>query len=439
VDAGTLVSARFRIVRCIGSGTTGDVYEAVDRDRGGRTAIKALRLTHPLAVSRFKREFRVLQDLEHPNLVSLGELIEENGRLFFTMELADGCDFLSYVRPAGASFDEERLRHGFAELAGALEALHARGLVHRDVKPSNVLVTGGGRVVVLDFGLALGVEEANPTWTGPSIVGTPQYMSPEQAAGQPAGPASDWYSAGVILYEALTGRPPHEGPGMKILADKQTVEPTPPSEIEPAVPADLSALCSALLRFDPAERPTSTTAIRRIGRTPSRRSSRRITSTPLQGPLFVGRSAELAALRAVLDGDVLRDGTPATVLIRGESGVGKTTLARVFLRSIEDEALVVRGRCFERESVSYKAFDGVVDGLSRALARMDPASAAAMHAAPCRRARRRVPGAQAREGVCRCTGGRRARPARSARSRVRRAARVAGPSRAPSHARARDR
>jgi eukaryotic-like serine/threonine-protein kinase len=378
VDAGTLVSARFRIVRCIGSGATGDVYEAVDRDRGGRTAIKALRLQHPLAISRFKHEFRVLQDVEHPNLVSLGELIEENGRLFFTMELVDGRDFLSYVRPSQSEVDEARLRHAFAELGLALEALHARGLVHRDVKPSNVLVTSLDRVVLLDFGLALDVEDHNPTWTGPSIIGTPHYMSPEQAAGQPAGPASDWYSAGVILYEALTGRPPHEGPIMKILADKQTVEPVPPIELDPRLPPDLSDLCSALLRFSPADRPTSATAVRQLGRERTRRSSKRIAGTPTQGPLFVGRNAELVQLRAALDDDVLRDGAPAAVLIRGESGVGKTTLARVFLRSIENDALVVRGRCFERESVSYKAFDGIVDGIARALSRMEPATAAAM-------------------------------------------------------------
>ena len=213
VNAGTLISARFRILRCIGSGSTGDVYEAVDRDRGGRTAIKALRLEHPHAISQFKREFRALQDVEHPNLVSLGELFEENGRLYFTMELIDGTDFLGYVRPAGGEgFDEARLRHGFSELGNALEALHARGLVHRDVKPSNVLVTHDDCVVILDFGLAASFEERSATWSGPSIVGTPHYMSPEQAAGQPAGPPSDWYSAGVILYEALTGRPPHDGP-----------------------------------------------------------------------------------------------------------------------------------------------------------------------------------------------------------------------------------
>ncbi|MBL9013017.1 MAG: AAA family ATPase, partial [Myxococcales bacterium] len=379
MDAGTLVSTRFRIVRCIGSGATGDVYEAVDRERGGRTAIKALRLQHPLAISRFKHEFRVLQDLEHPNLVSLGELIEENGRLFFTMELIDGSDFLSYVRPTGTSFDEPRLRHAFAELGQALEALHARGLVHRDIKPSNVLVTKEDRLVMLDFGLAADVEEHRPTWSGPTIVGTPHYMSPEQAAGQPAAPASDWYSAGVILYEALTGKPPHEGPMMKLLADKQSVEPTPPAELDPAIPADLSALCAALLRFHPSKRPTSATGIRQLARAPSKRAeAKRVTGTPSQGPVFVGRTAELSQLRAILETDVLRDGAPAAVLIRGESGVGKTTLARVFLRSLANDAIVVRGRCFERESVSYKAFDGIIEGLARALGRMEPAAAAAM-------------------------------------------------------------
>src|SRR5690606_38801427 len=181
--------------------------------------------------------------------------------------------------------------------------------VHRDIKPSNVLVTGLDRVVLLDFGLALDVEEHQRTWTGPSIIGTPHYMSPEQAAGQPAGPASDWYSAGVILYEALTGRPPHDGPMTKILADKQSVEPTPPIELDPALPADLSTLATALLRFAPAERPTSATALHLLRRERSRRSSKRILGTPTQGPLFVGRNAELVRLRGALD-EVERIGAP---------------------------------------------------------------------------------------------------------------------------------
>lgn len=381
MDAGTLISARFRIVRCIGSGATGDVYEAVDRDRGGRTAVKALRLQHPLAIRRFKHEFRVLQDIEHPNLVSLGELIEENGRLFFTMELLDGTNFLDYVRPVGATFDEARLRNGFAELGAALEALHARGLVHRDVKPSNVLATSDNRIVVVDFGLAIDIEEREQTWSAPSIIGTPHYMSPEQAAGQPAGPASDWYSAGVILYEALTGCPPHDGPVMKILADKQRVEPTPPAELVTSVPADLSSLCMALLRFDPGSRPTGTTAVRRLQggpRVSTPQHAKRSSGTISEGPSFVGREAELAQLHDILDHEVLRDGQPAAVLIRGESGVGKTTLARMFVRSIQNAALVARARCFERESVSYKAFDGVVEGLTRALVKMEPAAAASM-------------------------------------------------------------
>ena len=380
MDAEPLISTRFEIIRTIGSGSTGDVYEAIDRDRGGRVAIKALRLEHPLAVARFKHEFRILQDIEHPNLVSLGELIEEHGRLFFTMELLDGEDFLGYVRPPDSGLDEPRLRRVFAELGGALEALHARGLVHRDVKPSNVLVTRDERVVVLDFGLTVDLEEGDPTWTGPSIVGTPHYMSPEQAAGQPTSPASDWYSAGVMLYEALTGQPPHDGPVMKIFADKQQVEPTPPVELDPSLPSDLSDLCAALLRFHPGDRPTGATAIRRARSQPGFPPRRRkpTTGSFSQGPPFVGREPELAQLHKILDREVIRDGMPAIVLIRGESGVGKTTLVRELVRSIERDALVARGRCFERESVSYKAFDGVVAGLTRAIARMEPAAAAAM-------------------------------------------------------------
>ena len=384
MDAGTLISARFRIVRCIGSGATGDVYEAVDRDAGARVAVKALRQLHPHAISRFKHEFRALQDVEHPNLVGLGELLEENGRLFFTMELVRGVDFLAYVRPPDSGLDEARLRRALTALAGALDALHAAGLVHRDVKPSNVLVTPDDRVVVLDFGLVVDVERGD-TWSGPSIVGTPQYMAPEQAACQATGPAADWYAVGVMLYEALTGQVPHDGPVMKVLLDKQRVEPRPPAELAPDAPADLAALCAALLRIDPAERPTGPTVLRRLRRVQTGHPERAPPPATLtQGPVFVGRQAELALLRDALDRRAI-EGGPGAVLIRGESGVGKTALARAFSRSLERDATVISGRCFERESVSFKAFDGVVESLARVLARMEAAQAAAMlplHAAP---------------------------------------------------------
>jgi serine/threonine protein kinase len=190
---------RFEPIALLGEGAVGEVYAAHDRDRGTRVAVKRLRRLGPDDVQRFKHEFRSLADLHHPNLVSLGELFLEDGEWFFTMELIEGVSFLDWVRPAGR-LDEARLRAALGQLAAGLSALHAAGKVHRDVKPSNVLVNAEGRVVLLDLGLVADVRSS-----GSSFVGTPHYRAPEQAARQPAGRAADWYAVGVMLYEALTG------------------------------------------------------------------------------------------------------------------------------------------------------------------------------------------------------------------------------------------
>src|SRR5262249_10863101 len=186
-----------------GEGGMGVVYEAFDDEREGVVALKTLRVIDAEARLRFKTEFRALQDIQHPNLVQLGELIEVEGKLFFTMELVQGVDFLSYVRkdagPQSASdwptatvdqpfpavappprkpgFDEPRLRAALSQLARGLAALHAAGKVHRDIKPSNILVTDAGRVVLLDFGLVEDV--AGQKRTSP-LAGTAAFMAPEQ-------------------------------------------------------------------------------------------------------------------------------------------------------------------------------------------------------------------------------------------------------------------
>src|SRR5262245_11743729 len=159
--ANPATSSRFSIVRQLGSGGMGTVYEAFDRDRNTRVALKVLRHAGPDTILRLKREFRTLQRLYHPNLVPLGGLIAVGDRWSFTMELLEGLRFVDYVRPPerqtldGPGFDDARLRDGFRQLVGGLAALHDAGKVHRDVKPSNVLVTQAGRVVLLDLGLVL--------------------------------------------------------------------------------------------------------------------------------------------------------------------------------------------------------------------------------------------------------------------------------------------
>jgi hypothetical protein len=265
-----------------------------------------------------------------------------------------------------ARFDEERLRDAFGQLAAGVQALHAAGMLHRDLKPSNVLVGSDGRVVILDFGLVAdlaGEEVARSV----HIVGTPAYMSPEQAGGLEVSRASDWYSVGVMLFEALTGRLPYEGALHEVILRRRTGEAPRPRDLDPDVPADLDALCHDLLRPDPASRPSGEEIGARLRRPSSHDTELRGSVAPAV-ELFVGRRAELAALHDALE--QVRAGRPAAVFITGPSGMGKTALARHFLADLhrrDRSALVLSGRCYQRESVPYKAFDSLVDGLSRYL------------------------------------------------------------------------
>jgi serine/threonine protein kinase len=206
----------YELLKELGQGGMGIVYRAWDRNRGRQVALKTIQGMTADALYRFKQEFRLRADLHHPNLVSLYELIAEGEHWFFTMELVEGRDFLRYVRggtdgfgppaaePLASPEQFQRLRQSLRQLAEGIEALHTAGRLHRDVKPSNVMVTPTGRVVLLDFGL---IAKLNPQQLHESttrhFLGTVAYMSPEQARSESLSPASDWYSVGVMLYQAL--------------------------------------------------------------------------------------------------------------------------------------------------------------------------------------------------------------------------------------------
>jgi hypothetical protein len=379
---------RYRIVRKVGEGGMGVVYEAYDRERGQSLALKTLPRFDPDALYRFKQEFRALADVHHVNLVRLHELVvTESDRAFFVMELVRGVDFLTYVksvRPAtdptqpegnAARADIRKLRPALRQLAEAVNAVHGAGKLHRDIKPSNVLVTADGRVVLLDFGVATELAHDRRFFEDRGTVGTLAYMAPEQALDEAPTPACDWYSIGVILFEALTGRAPFEGSAIEVLSAKNTLQTRPPSEFVSGVPGDLDSLCVALLDPDPANRPGGAEVLRRLGAT---RSHRPVVSTPPPGELdrnvtLVGREGELATLRSAFD-DVL-SGHSITVRLGGASGMGKSSIARYFLDGLAErgEAVVLRGRTYERESVPYKAFDAVVDALSRYMIQQEEA------------------------------------------------------------------
>jgi hypothetical protein len=353
----------------------GVVFEALDRERQTRVALKTLRFLDGEMLARFKREFRALQDLHHPNLVNLGELIEEGGHWFYTMELVDGVHFLEWVRDGG-KLDEARLRAALPQLAAGLDTLHHAGKVHRDVKPSNIVVTRGGRVVLLDFGLV--VEAGRNMSITRSIVGTAAYMAPEQATSQPVGPAADWYSLGSMLYEALTGRVPYEGMPLEVLARKQSEMPQPPRDISKDVPQDLADLSMALMAREAAARPSAADVLGRLGGMLPKRTGP-VAAVGTQMPVFVGRRKELGLLREARS--AARDGHPVSVLVVGESGVGKSALVRHFAEQLvleEPETVLLDARCFERETVHYKAADGIIDAIARYMAALPQRDAAAI-------------------------------------------------------------
>ena len=250
----------YRLERKLGSGGMGEVFAARHVETGQAVALKILSSTTGTRLYRFKREFRVLADLSHRNLVHLFELVvPQGGSAFFTMELLDGQFFVDWVRgstPVGELPDLARLRDGLRQLVEGVSHLHAHDCVHRDLKPSNVLVTGDDRVVVLDFGLVSELSEPDKRVTcDRQILGTPIYMAPEQARGEQVGPAADYYAIGVILYECLTGRVPYEGSPLNLFIAKQEITIDPGVAIE-ALPEDLRGLCVQLLTRDPESRPT---------------------------------------------------------------------------------------------------------------------------------------------------------------------------------------
>jgi hypothetical protein len=398
---------RFSVYRRLGAGAMGMVYEAYDRQRQAWVALKTMQQVNPTEIYRLKQEFRSLADLAHPNLISLYELVSDEGVWFFTMELIQGTDFLSFVRDgAGAAVTNaagpkppaadpgqaciprpltrplappglERLRSALTELAEGLVALHSADRLHRDIKPSNVLVTKEGRVVLLDFGLASMLEKHGLYQSiERHVVGTAAYMSPEQARSSPLTPATDLYSMGVMLYESLTGRLPFEGGWLQVLFDKQHSDPVAPRELVPSVPEDLNLLCVQLLRTDPDRRPTARDVLDRLGSQRQRgRADLPLTRISPVAACFEGRESHLARLDEAWQ--AARRGRSVVVTVQGNSGVGKSALITRFLSGLmeRDEAVILCGRCYERESVPYKALDALLDDLTRYLKRLPRAAA----------------------------------------------------------------
>lgn len=382
-------AGRYHVREVLGSGAFGIVYRVLDQRWGQEVALKTIQDTTPEGRQWLKAEYRTLRDILHPNLVRLHDLHVEEKHCFFTMEIVPGgrvfTEHLDFDRSAPRGEQEGAIRRicrAGLQLAEALRTVHAFGKTHRDVKPTNVLVTTDGHLVLLDFGMAgpMTRQKLLDTARG-AVVGTLPYLAPEQYWEPRPLPASDWYSAGLVLYETLVGRLPFGDNPVEEAQAKQRL-PVPPSTFVPAVPPAVDRLVLGLLEPNPERRlPVDEllTLLREqgeeVGATALLWSPRAEAERD-----FVGRQEELLALHEAYA--TAQEGRFVTVDVVGPSGMGKTALIREFLRSVSEgvatPALVLEARCHPHESIPYKAFDAAVDDLTRYWLGLDESAAAAI-------------------------------------------------------------
>src|SRR3954451_16337179 len=255
VERDTVIDGRYRVLKRLGSGGMADVYCAEDTQLGRKVALKLLyrRFAEDSEfVERFRREASSAAGLQHPNIVGIFDRGEWDGTYYIAMEFLQGHTLKQLVREHGAMPPDLAIDITI-KVRRAARFDHKRGVVHRDIKPHNVILDEEGRAKVTDFGIAR-AGASDMTETG-SIMGTAQYLSPEQAQGRPVSPRSDLYSIGVMLYELLTGRVPFDAESPVTIALKHISErPVPPREVNPAVPPALEAVVLRALEKDPERR-----------------------------------------------------------------------------------------------------------------------------------------------------------------------------------------
>jgi len=252
----TLLGNRYRLGERIAAGGMGAVYRAVDETLGRQVAVKALRrelADDPTFLERFRREARAAAGLSHPGVAGVYDYGELGGQPFIVMELVEGETLAERVAARGRLPWREAFAIG-EQVAAALAAAHAHGLVHRDVKPANILLGRDGRAKVTDFGIAQAAQTATLTRTG-MVLGSANYVAPEQAKGGHVGPAADLYSLGCVLFEAVTGETPYRGGNAVAIATQHVSAPVPdPREHRPELPPAAAELITRALQKQPAGR-----------------------------------------------------------------------------------------------------------------------------------------------------------------------------------------
>ena len=362
------------IVDLIGRGGMGQVYRARDEGRGHDIALKLLNLDHLedlREIQRFQREAALAAKLDHPNIVSIYGSGRDRGFLYLAMELVEGESLRRLLRGQGRLSLDQALAIA-VQVFQALEAAHEHHIVHRDIKADNIIVQEDGMAKVLDFGVAK-MEGGTVLTRADEILGTVEYMAPEQILGDPIGPAADLYAAGVLLYEMLTGSLPFTGDSPATLVYHQlNEEPRAPSFLNPAVPRSADRLVLKLLDKLPENRyPSAGAAFNALAEIRRRHQMfavpglDRVESEEAEAeeeirtrdfrPRFVGRQAEMEALGGYFDG---LDRGGRVIFLPGEAGVGKTRLAEEIGRVAEERGgRTIWGACFYEQGMgSYMPF-----------------------------------------------------------------------------------
>ncbi len=309
------IAGRYDLTSRIGSGSSGVVWRARDTRLQRDVAVKLVNLStapDPAIGERMRREAIGTARLNHPNIVSIFDAGIERGHAYLVMELVDGHTVADLVKTRGP-FTVTGAARVAGDVASALAAAHQAGIVHRDIKPANVMVTGSGQVKVLDFGIAQLID-SDATLTAPATaIGSAAYMSPEQASGQPVGPATDVYALGCLLMTMLTGQPPFVGDNAVAVAAQQVSGLAPRLADRIQVPRALDTLVNSLLAKNPASRPDAAAVQSRLVEV------RRNLTGDLIGPLAGGTPPAMAAATAVLDTSGLAAtpsaATPATSVL----------------------------------------------------------------------------------------------------------------------------
>lgn len=261
LQTGATLGGRYTLGAAIASGGMGDVWEAADEVLRRPVAVKVMRPQGPsdaAFLERFRAEARSSASLHHPNIAAVFDYGEEDGTAYLVMELVPGRTLGEIIRDHDGGMPAEEVRSILGQAALALSAAHEAGVVHRDVKPANIIVTPEGRVKLTDFGIARVGDGAGHTLTG-EVLGTPDYISPEQALGDPATASSDLYSLGIVAHEMVTGRKPFDMGSPVATAIAQVTD--PPPELPATVPLDLREVIEACLAKSATDRPAHALAV----------------------------------------------------------------------------------------------------------------------------------------------------------------------------------